>query len=97
MTEEEVIRRGQRWALFYNEEGGLHDILTSIGTEYLKRMSVVEPWETDKLSKLAMANKIVGQLDNCVREIIAAGQVKSHIANHINKIENLPASKRRWI
>lgn len=97
MTDDEIIARGRRWALFYNEDGGLKDILEHIGQTYIQRMSSVEPWEADKLSKLAMANKIVGQVDTVIREIIAAGQVKGHAVEHVRKIESLPAAKRRWI
>lgn len=97
MNEDYFIKRGQRWKLFYEEDGGLRDILATIGRTYIDRMSDVEPWEADKLSKLAMANKIVGQLDNVVREIIASGQVAEHSKAHTKKIESLPAAKRRWI
>lgn len=97
MNEDYFIARGQRWKLFYEEEGGLRDILADIGRTYIERMSLVEPWETEKLSKLAMANKIVGQLDSVVREIIASGQVAEHAKAHTKKIESLPAAKRRWI
>lgn len=97
MNNDFYIARGQRWQLFYNEDGGLKDILAEIGRTYIERMSSVEPWETDKLSKLAMANKIVGQLDSVVREIIATGQVADHAKAHTKRIESLPAAKRRWI
>tara|TARA_R110002074_G_scaffold262994_2_gene435124 strand:- start:10401 stop:10703 length:303 start_codon:yes stop_codon:yes gene_type:complete len=96
MTEED-IRRGQRWAAFYAEEGGLRDILTAIGATYIERMSSVEPWETDKLAKLAMANKITKQIDVFVQEIIGTGKVAQAAQRHAEKIEQIPERKRRLL
>ena len=97
LKNDQTVLRGRRWSLFYTEEGGLKDILAEIGKTYIARMSMVEPWETDKLSKLAMANKIVGELDTCIRKIIADGEVAHHAVEHQKKIEKLPAAKRRFL
>ena len=91
------IARAQRWALFYNEEGGLKDILEALRLAYLDRMSAVEPWETDKLSKLAVASKVTRAVDDEIRSIIASGTVAATHRDHIRKIEAIPASKRKWI
>lgn len=94
---DETVMRGRRWAAFYKEEGGLKEILEAIGQTYIARMSVVEPWETDKLSKLAMANKIVGELDGCIRKIVADGEIAHNAIEHTKEIEKLPYAKRRWL
>jgi hypothetical protein len=94
---DQTVLRGGRWSSFYKEEGGLQDILAEIGKTYIERMSQVEPWETDKLSKLAMANKIVGELDNCIRKIMADGEIAHHNIEHIKQIEKLPYAKRRFL
>ena len=91
------VARAQRWALFYSEEGGLKDILEALRLAYLDRMSAVEPWETDKLSKLAVASKVTRAIDDEIRSIIAAGTVEGDRRAHVKKIEAIPASKRRWI
>lgn len=91
------IARAQRWALFYNEEAGLKDILEALRLAYLDRMSAVEPWETDKLSKLAVASKVTRAVDDEIRSIIASGTVAATHRDHIRKIEAIPASKRKWI
>lgn len=97
MIDEQSVLRARRWRSFYDEEGGLNDMLAAIGRTYIERMSAVEPWETEKLAKLAMANKIVQQVDACVREIIDAGKVAENHIEHVKRIEKLPASKRRFI
>lgn len=94
---DDPVLRARRWALFYHEEGGLKHILDEIGRTYIERMSAVEPWETEKLSKLAMANKIVGQLDACVRDILNAGKVENAAREHVKRLEALPHAKRRFL
>lgn len=96
MTEDPQHRAG-RWSAFYNEEDGLRDMLAHLGMTYLERMSVVEPWETEKLAKLAMAHKITKQLDGLVQAIISDGAVAEQNKICVERIEKLPHSKRRWI
>jgi len=91
------IARAKRWQLFYDEEGGLKDILSALEVAYLERMGTVEPWETDKLVKLSVASKVTRAIADEVRSIIAAGQVAESQRAHVKKIESLPGTKRRWI
>ena len=97
MSEEDALQRGRRWAAFYEEEQGLSDMLDLIGSTYIRRMSAVEPWETDKLTKLAMANKITDQLRGLVKEIIVSGEIAAAAKRHADKIEQLPMRKRRLL
>lgn len=94
---EDPIQRGRRWAAFYEEDGGLRDMLDALGTTYIERMSALEPWDTEKLAKLAMANKIAKQLDGFVMEIIGSGDVAAAAKRHREKIEALPLRKRRLL
>jgi hypothetical protein len=91
------VSRAHRWALFYNEEGGLKDILEALRLTYLDRMSAVEPWETDKLMKLAIASKVTMAVDDEVRSIIQAGAIVGERREHTKRIEALPTAKRRWL
>ena len=93
---EDPLHRANRWKPFYAEEGGLKDILTYIGETYLKRMSQVEPWETEKLAKLAMANKITQQIDAMVQAIINDGKVQEHVQKRVKMIEAIPHKARRF-
>lgn len=94
---EDPIRRAARWKLFYSEEGGLRDIIAEMKRTYLERMSQVEPWETGKLAKLAIANKICTEVDASVRAIIDAGTVAGERKMMADRIEKLPEAKRRWL
>lgn len=96
MSQDPIIR-AQRWKTFWEEEGGLKDILDALHAAYLERMGEVQPWETDKLVKLSVASKVTRALASEVQSILAAGKTAEHHRDHINKIESLPASKRRWI
>ena len=91
------VQIGAQWHLFYEQENGLKDMLASIRNEYLERMAHVEPWETDKLSKLAIASRIVSLIDGHVQSIIGDGKTTAHNREHIRKIESLPTAKRKWI
>ena len=91
------IARAERWRQFYEESGGLRDMLSEIRAAYLTRMAEVEPWETGKLSKLSIAHKVAGQLDNFVMGIIADGAVELRSREHAQRIADLPERKRRWI
>ena len=93
---EDPLHRANRWKPFYAEEGGLKDILAYIGETYLKRMSQVEPWETEKLAKLAMANKITQQIDAMVQAIINDGKLQEHVQKRVKMIEAIPHKARRF-
>ncbi|AEI37722.1 MAG: hypothetical protein ABF461_04340 [Zymomonas mobilis subsp. pomaceae] len=100
MSPQDPILRARRWQSFYEEAGGLKDILSDIGTSYIQRMSAIAPWEPEaerKLLRLSMANRIVGQIDNLVQVIIGDGQLADQAQEHARKIENLPERKRRWL
>lgn len=94
---DDALQRGRRWKAFYEEDGGLRDMLDTLGETYLDRMSSVEPWETDKLAKLAMANKITKQLKGLVVDIIGRGDVAAAASKHREQIEALPLRKRRLL
>lgn len=90
------VARGQRWQMFYDEEGGLKDILEGLRVAYLERMSAVDPWETDKLVKLSVASKVTQAVDSEIRSIINAGKVADAHREHVRKIEKIPAAKRKF-
>lgn len=94
---EDPIHRGRRWDAFFNEPGGLAEMFDVIGKTYIERMSSVEPWETDKLSKLAMAHKITNQVRGMVHAIVTGADVAQAARDYTDKIERLPSARRRWI
>lgn len=94
---EDALQRGRRWVAFYEEEGGLRDMLDLIGQTYISRMSDIEPWETNKLAKLAMANKIAAQLRGLVLDVIGSGDIAAAAKKRREQIEALPERKRRLL
>lgn len=97
---DDPVARSQRWELFYNEAGGLKDILASIQQAYLERMAVIDFTDDKRLAKiaaLAMASRVTEELDACVKAIIGEGKVEFANREHVKRIEKLPAAKRRWI
>ena len=96
MTDEEILR-ARRWKAFYEEEGGLKDMMASLRMAYLERMASVEPWETDKLVKLSVASKVTQAIDNEVQAIIASGKVAEQHNEHLRAMDKLPVAKRRWL
>ena len=91
------VANARRWKTFYEEEGGLRDILSGLRVAYLERMSSVEPWETDKLMKLAVASKVTQAIDSEIRAIMDAGKVEETRREHIKKIDKIPVAKKRWL
>lgn len=96
MSDDPVVI-AKRWKMTLAEEGGIGDILNSLQERYLKRMGEVEPWETEKLAKLAVASRVAGLVRDEILAIIAHGSVQENHRAHIEKIERLPTAKRRWI
>lgn len=94
--EARIAARGQALRRLYEEEGGVGEILQALSTEYLNRLSAVEPWETDKLAKLAIARKVVEQVDNALKAIMADGVVADRARESARKIEAIPIRRRRW-
>lgn len=94
---EDALQRGQRWHAFYEEDGGLKDMLDLIGETYIARMSDIEPWETGKLAKLAMANKIATQLRGLILDVIGSGDIAAAAKKRRAQIEALPERKRRLL
>lgn len=96
MTEEDPIRRQKRWQPFYEEPGGLRDMLSEMRAAYFMRMSVVEPWEVAKLANLAIAAKQIDMLDTAVLRIISDGKTAQAANDHADRVAAIPDYKRRW-
>lgn len=93
---EDPIRRGARWKLFLEEEGGLNDMLKEIRQTYLERIAKADPSDTGKLQVLAMAHRVSLEFEAMIRQIVTAGEVATAARDHAIKMEKLsPAAKRR--
>ena len=95
MTEDKLHRAG-RWKAFYEEEGGLRDVLDGMCHAYFERHASLKVNEHDKQYALSLANKVARELDAHIRSIVETGKLEAH-RDHARRIEQLPAAKRRWI
>jgi hypothetical protein len=93
---EDPIHRANRWADFYNEDGGLKEVLQTLRQAYFDRAADLMPNDTSALLKLGMAAKIVDQIDAHVLHIVSAGKIEQAAQDHADKIARLPEARRRF-
>ena len=55
------------------------------------------PNDTTALLKLGMAGKIVAQVDDHIRHIIAAGRLEQAAQDHAERIARLPEARWRFL
>jgi len=91
------VARANRWRAFYEEEGGLADILNAMAGLYLERMSSVEPYEHGKLSALSIAHKVTKEVAAQINMIMNEGTVAIAQREHLERIERIPEKRRRWL
>ncbi len=94
---EDPIHRGKRWALFYDEAGGLKDMLATIKGTYLERLAAVDPANVDQLQVLALAHKVTVQLEGMVQAVISTGTAADAAREWTSKMQAIPAAKRRYL
>jgi hypothetical protein len=92
---EDPIRRGVRWKLFLEEEGGVNDMLAEIRQTYLERIAAADPRDTGRLQVLAMAHRVSRELEAMIRDIVTAGEVATAARDYANKMEKIPQAARR--
>jgi len=94
---EDVVHRANRWREFYEEEGGLRDLLETLRRAYFERAGELMPGDTAALLKLGMAAKIVEQVDSHIRQIMNAGRLEQAAQDHAERIAKLPEARRRFL
>lgn len=94
---EDAIHRANRWRDFYQEDGGLRDVLDTLRNAYLDRAADLMPNDTAALLKLGMARKIVDQVDQHITSIIGAGKIEQAAQDHADRIAKLPEARRRFL
>lgn len=97
MTPEQRLARAERWRQFYTEEGGIGDMLARISAELMQEAVKGEPWETDKLKKVALGLKITQMLNDSVKKILDDGRVAEAAKAASDKFANVPEKKRRYL
>jgi len=94
---EDIVHRANRWREFYEEDGGLRDVLDTLRRAYFDRASELMPNDTAALLKLGMAAKIVDQVDLHIRHILTAGRMEQAAQDHAERIAKLPEARRRFL
>ena len=94
---EDVVHRANRWREFYEEDGGLREVLETLKRAYFERAGELMPNDTAALLKLGMAAKIVEQMDAHIRQILTAGRLEQAAQDHAERIARLPAARRRFL
>ncbi|WP_116090774.1 hypothetical protein [Sphingomonas crusticola] len=94
---EDPIHRGARWQAFYEEDGGLREVLATLRRAYFDRAADLMPSDTAALLKLGMAAKIVDQIEAHVTHIVNAGKLEQAAQDHADRIARLPEARRRFL
>jgi hypothetical protein len=94
---EDIVHCANRWREFYEEDGGLRDVLDTLRRAYFDRASELMPNDTAALFKLGMAAKIVEQVDMHIRHILTAGRMEQAAQDHADRIAKLPEARRRFL
>lgn len=94
---ENLVHRASRWREFYEEEGGLRDVLDTLRRAYFDRAGELMPGDTPALLKLGMAAKIVEQVDAHIHHILTAGRLEQAAQDHAERIAKLPEARRRFL
>ena len=89
------IARGKRWQAFYNEEGGLKDVIAEMRRAYFERAAHLKPGDIDGLTALSLADRICGEIDGAFRLVIVEGEQEEQAQAHAEKIAKLPQAMRR--
>ena len=89
------IQRGRRWQAFYDEDGGLKDMLAEIQALYLERIAIVDPSNTEQLQILAMAHRVSREFDGMIRAIIGGADVAEKAKEYTTRMQAIPAAARR--
>lgn len=82
----EAVARGQRWEVFYGEEGGLGDMIANLRRSYFEKVGSLKPGDTESLMALGMADRIAREIEREVLTIIETGKLRAHDEQHAKKI-----------
>ncbi|WP_152682352.1 hypothetical protein [Sphingopyxis sp. C-1] len=81
--------RSDRWRSFYEEDGGLRDMLLDLRRAYFERAAALGARDTDGLWKLSIASKLVDELDRHVGAVIGAGDIAAQQDEHLARIRKV--------
>lgn len=95
------VLRGAEWSRLWDGDpilgDGLKIAFEKIKQAYFERAGLIEPWEGDKLGKLALARRIVDMVEGHVHSVISDGLIEDANRAQADKIANLPERKKRLL
>lgn len=97
LSDEEKVARAVR-AKFAMEEF-LAPALRDLEAEYLTALTTLaanEPWETGKITKLAVAQRVITTAEQHIIRAVLEGELAGQELHRAKKIAALPEAKRRW-
>lgn len=71
------------------------DAVAEAYTVRLSDIASTEPWASDKIVKLALANRVLREVRNQIEAVIAAGDVAKADRAHAEKIAAIPIERRK--
>jgi len=77
--------------------GPAFDAVNEVYRERLQSIAAKEPWETAKISKVAVAITIAAEVRKQIEAVVADGKVALSEKRHRQQIENIPHEKRKWL
>lgn len=98
MTNEELGRRAAHAESAWEEFiGPAIEQMRETYMGAITKIAASEPWASDKITKLAIAQNVIGAVEDHLRAAILHGEVAARDHARVLKIENLPDRKRRWL
>ena len=85
----DAIARGHRWEQFYSEEGGLGDMIQGLRRSYFTKVGDLKPGEYEALRMLAIADRLVRELEREVLAVIESGKLAVNHRDHTARIATI--------
>lgn len=63
----------------------------------LTKLAANEPWETAKITKLAVAQRVIQAVEQQIRAAVLDGEMAAKDKSRADMIANLPEAKRKWL
>lgn len=93
---DDELHRSERWKQFYQEQGGIGDMIEGLRMAYFQKVGTLKPNDMDGLQALGIAMRALSEIDNEIQSIIGAGKIAQSHEDHAAKIAALPPAKRRF-
>lgn len=69
--------------------------VAQVYTQRLSEVAAAEPWATDKIVKLALANRVLKEVRAQIEHLIANGKLEQDAKRTADKIAAIPIERRR--